>query len=128
MLQRSELSWVRLNVPEGVYIMELVSGAFGTLGSSDWILPCPRRCHLALLSWGIVSFTACWLAKGKMRKINMAGDLPREAGWQLTLPGGPSPKNLLVQFAGSRWVFAASGGGFVLADAYRNQDLERELV
>lgn len=63
-----------------------------------------------------------------MRKTNTAGDLPREAGWQLTLPGGPSPKNLLVQFAGSRWVFTASGGGFVLAEGYRDQDLERELV
>lgn len=99
----------------------------GTLGSSDRFLQCPRRCHLALLSWGIVSFAACSLAEKKTCKINTAGELPREAGWQLTLPGGPLPKHLLGEFAGSCRVFAALGGGFLLADAYKKNGLEREF-
>lgn len=97
---------------------------FGMLGISDWFLQCPSRCHLALLSWGIVSLAACSLAEEKTCKINMAGELPREAGWQLTLPDGPSPKYLLVEFAGSRYVSAALGGGFLLADAYRKRSGE----
>jgi len=93
----------------------------GTLGSSDWFLQCPRRCRLALLSWGFVSFAACSLAEEKMCKINTAGELPREAGWQLTLPSGPSPKYLLAEYAGSCRVFAALHGGFLLADAYKKR-------
>lgn len=74
---------------------------FGMLGSRDWLLQCPRRWRLALLSWDIVSFAACSLTEEKTCKINTAGELPREAGWQLTLPGGPLPKYLLVECAGS---------------------------
>lgn len=94
---------------------------FGMLGSSDWFLQCPRHCCLALLSWGIVSFAACLLAEEKTCKINVAGELPQEAGCQLTLPGGPSPERLLVEFAGSCCVFAALGGGFLSADAYKKK-------
>lgn len=93
----------------------------GTLGRSDWFQQCPQCCYLALLSWAIVSFAGCSLAEEKMCKINMAGELPREAGWQLTLLGSPAPKNLLLEFGGSCCVFISLGGGFVLADTYQKR-------
>lgn len=91
------------------------------LGSSYWLQQCPQCCCLALLSWAIVSFAACSLAEEKTCKINTAGELPREAGWQLTLLGSPAPKYLLVEFAGSCCVFISLGGGFVLADTYQKR-------
>lgn len=68
------------------------------------------------------------VAEEKTCKINVAGEPPQEAGWQLTLPGGPSPKYLLVEFAGSCCVFAVLGGGFLSADAYKKNHLEHEFV
>lgn len=94
---------------------------FGLFGSSDWFLQCPRRCHLALPSWDIVSFAACLLAEEKTCKINTAGELPRAAGWQLTLPSVPLPRYLLVEYAVSCRVLADLGGGFLLADAYKRR-------
>lgn len=90
-------------------------------GSSDWFLQCPRRCHLALLSWDIVSFAACSLAEEKTCKINTAGELPRAADWQPTLSSVPLPRYLLAEFAGSCCALADLGGGFLLADAYKKR-------
>lgn len=124
MLQHSELFLgpAQLSVfPKVFKKWNLLVVCSGTLGSSDWFQQCPQCCCLARLSWAIVSFAACSLAEEKTCKINTAGELPREAGWQLTLPGSPAPRYLLVQFAGSCCVFISLGGGFVLAGTYQKR-------
>lgn len=49
-------------------------------------------------------------------------------GWQLTLPGSPAPRCLLVEFAVSCCVFISLGGGFVLAGAYQKRSGARICV
>ena len=100
--------------------MELVSGAFWEAWQPRLVPAVPQTLPLGSPLLGHCFF-CCLLAEEKTCKINMAGELPRGAGWQLTVPGGPSPKYLLVEFAGSCCVFAALGGGFLLADAYKKR-------
>lgn len=125
MLQHSELSLgpaqLSLYYQRCLKKWNLLVVCSGTLVSSDWFQQCPQCCCLALLSWAIVSFAACSLTEEKTCKVNTAGGLPWEAGWQLTLPGSLAPRHLLVEFAASCYIFISLGGGFVLADTYKKR-------